>query len=237
MAKIYGINGVITGKLGAAVYAVRNGEQISRQYQPIVANPQTAGQIAARAKLKMLSQLSAVMADVLGFKKNGSVSARNMFVKKNYQKATYSTSDTKATLDMLTLDLTGSSIGIPNLEISRLQNTISMNLASSDQNIDKVVYVFLFVEDGVSYTTASSIVVDDPSANYTFPTGEVNLPARFNGYAYAYGVKFVNEAARVRYENLIAETGASALSVILQMSNNEVVLTKTQAGVINEGQA
>lgn len=235
MAKIYGLFGSMKGKVADVVMAVRSGEQIVRKYQPIVFNPNTNAQLATRAKLKLMSQLSAIVAPVLGFKKSGSVSARNMFVKRNISKATYSSANEKASVDMLSLDLTGSSIGMPGIEVIRTQNTISLNLASSDSDIDKVVYVFIFVEDGVSFTPAKSLVVEEPSSNNTFPTGETDLPARFNGYAYAYGIKFVDQAARVRYENLIAETGVSALEVIKQMSNSEVTFTKTQSAVIAPG--
>ena len=53
MAKMYGFSGKVTGKKGDAVFAVRNGEQIIRQYNPIVANPSTQKQVDARAALKL----------------------------------------------------------------------------------------------------------------------------------------------------------------------------------------
>ena len=47
------------GKLGGVVYQQYEGMQISREYQPVVKNPQTSKQTANRAKFKLASQLVA----------------------------------------------------------------------------------------------------------------------------------------------------------------------------------
>lgn len=62
MAKIFGINGKIVGKQGAAVYAVKNGIQIMRQYNPIVFNPNTKRQALARARFKLASRIAVALA-------------------------------------------------------------------------------------------------------------------------------------------------------------------------------
>lgn len=53
MAKNVGLIGGLTGKLGNTVNSVRRGVQISRVYQPIVANPKTKRQEMSRAKLAL----------------------------------------------------------------------------------------------------------------------------------------------------------------------------------------
>ena len=53
--KLNGIVGKGTGKLGASVFAISGGEQIVRQYNPVVSNPNTDAQVAQRAKLKLMS--------------------------------------------------------------------------------------------------------------------------------------------------------------------------------------
>lgn len=58
MAKIYGINGKITGKVGNTVFAVDGGIQVARQYNPIVANPRTEGQQTQRLKVDFAGQMS-----------------------------------------------------------------------------------------------------------------------------------------------------------------------------------
>lgn len=58
MAKIYGINGKLTGKVGNTVFAVDGGIQVARQYNPIVANPRTPAQQDQRLKVNFAGQLS-----------------------------------------------------------------------------------------------------------------------------------------------------------------------------------
>ncbi len=58
MAKIYGINGKITGKIGNTVFAIDGGIQVARQYNPIVANPRTEGQQNQRLKVNLAGQMS-----------------------------------------------------------------------------------------------------------------------------------------------------------------------------------
>lgn len=53
------------GKLGGVVYQQYEGMQISREYQPVVKNPQTEKQTTNRAKFKMSSQIVAQFKDVL----------------------------------------------------------------------------------------------------------------------------------------------------------------------------
>lgn len=58
MAKIYGINGKLTGKVGNTVFAIDGGLQVARQYNPIVANPRTEAQQSQRLKVNLAGQLS-----------------------------------------------------------------------------------------------------------------------------------------------------------------------------------
>ena len=76
--------------MGSAVFRVRNGAQVVTQYNPIVKNPDTAGQQEARAKFKLLSQLGAIMESGFGtmaVTKRAGKSAptqRNAFMQLNY---------------------------------------------------------------------------------------------------------------------------------------------------------
>lgn len=85
-----GITGKVSGKMGSAVFRVRNGAQVVTQYNPIVKNPDTAGQQEARAKFKLLSQLGAIMESGFGTmtvtKKAGksAPTQRNAFMQLNY---------------------------------------------------------------------------------------------------------------------------------------------------------
>lgn len=52
------------GKLGGVVYQQYEGMQISREYQPVVKNPQTTKQVENRAKFKTASQIVAQFSEV-----------------------------------------------------------------------------------------------------------------------------------------------------------------------------
>ena len=56
------------GKLGGVVYQQYEGMQISREYQPVVKNPQTTKQVENRAKFKLSSQITAQFFDVLNIR-------------------------------------------------------------------------------------------------------------------------------------------------------------------------
>ena len=58
MAKVVGIIGSASGKVGNVVYAVTNGMQTARVYQPVVSNPKTAGQSSQRAKANLAGRVS-----------------------------------------------------------------------------------------------------------------------------------------------------------------------------------
>lgn len=53
------------GKLGGVVYQQYEGMQISREYQPVVKNPQTTKQTENRAKFKLSSQITAEFSKVI----------------------------------------------------------------------------------------------------------------------------------------------------------------------------
>lgn len=81
--KLTSLVGTGSGRLGGSVWAVRNGQQIVRAFQPKVLNPKSIGQRMQRAKWKAVVQLSSVLGDVVyPFKETAGpgVSARNAFV-------------------------------------------------------------------------------------------------------------------------------------------------------------
>lgn len=53
------------GKLGGVVYQQYEGMQISREYQPVVKNPQTTSQVNNRAKFKLASQTVAQLKEII----------------------------------------------------------------------------------------------------------------------------------------------------------------------------
>jgi hypothetical protein len=53
--------GQFSGKVGGVIFAVYNGEQIVRQYQPKVSNPKSSGQQLQRAKGNLVGRISQIV--------------------------------------------------------------------------------------------------------------------------------------------------------------------------------
>lgn len=207
------------------MYAVRSGEQISRQYQPIVGNPQTPGQIAARAKLKLLSQLSAAYAPIIAIKRRGSVTARNMFIKRNYELAGYA--DQQADITLADVQLTNSAVPLAGFTVDR--SGANMALALSDDmgnTLDRVVYVVVKKTDGQELLIANSKVVDFDEVGGTFATTMPKVTGAI--VVMAYGIRLNSEAARVAFGNLTAPTAQDIARLLVTMSNADVALTLTE---------
>ena len=109
--KLTGLTGTGSGKLGSSVFSVHAGEQVVRQYQPVVTNPSTQVQVNNRARLKLISQLSAVMGDVIAIPRKGNVTSRNLFVSDNYHVT--EALNGVATVDLSAISLTRGGINIP----------------------------------------------------------------------------------------------------------------------------
>lgn len=58
MAKVVGLVGSASGKIGNIVYAVTNGIQVARVYQPVVSNPKSALQNIQRSKGNLAGRIS-----------------------------------------------------------------------------------------------------------------------------------------------------------------------------------
>lgn len=58
MGKVVGLVGAASGKIGNLVYAVTNGIQTARVYQPVVSNPKSTGQSLQRAKGNLAGRMS-----------------------------------------------------------------------------------------------------------------------------------------------------------------------------------
>lgn len=206
--KLNGIIGKGTGKLGSSVFAISGGEQVVREYNPVVSNPNTEAQIAQRAKLKLMSQLAAAMAPGIMFVKMGLVSARNQFVSKNIGLATYGVSEPEqASIDLTKIQLTPSNIGMrPFGQVSLGEGTLHLALADDGgKDFSRVVYVVYgkTAEGELVYVASKSVA--EPGVNHTYPTF---LSCSWgNVVVYAFGVNDKNSNATIRYENYVAEQG------------------------------
>ena len=209
--KLYGITGFGTGKLGNSVYSVRNGEQIVRQYNPVVANPQTDAQVQSRTILKLMSQLAAILAPVIAIPAEGLKSKRNLFISQNYNLAYYSNNEAQIALD--SVQLTKSSIAFPSVDVERAQATgIKCELASdSHLSFDRVVYVCIVKQTDGSMSLFDTKVISEAGQNGTFPGVLAYTPNAI--CIYAYGIRANDEATLTRFDNILADSGMNIAAV------------------------
>lgn len=237
MAKLYGLSGKATGKKGDTVFAVRNGEQIIRQYNPIVSNPKTVAQTDNRAKLKLLSQLAAVVSPVIAISRRGAVSPRNRFTSVNYPSV--SAAQGVADIKLENLQITDSHVGMADFHVAReaghpLAVALDSNAAAS---FSRVVYVLVEVNEKKEIRVADSQVVSVAGSAGTFPT---TLTDNGNDCVIlAYGMSDVNGRAKAVLGNIEGD-GANMVAQLVAnrtVSMSDTTLTETLGLALAAGAA
>lgn len=233
--KLTGITGTGSGKLGSSVFSVTAGEQVVRQYQPVVTNPSTENQVNNRARLKLLSQLSAVMADVIAIPRAGALSPRNIFVSDNYPIT--SAENGAATIDLAKIALTKGGMQIPAVVAERDGDTaINVALAAkADQLVARVIYIAFYRNNVGELQLLDSAVVETAGAEGTFPYVFPYMAQ--DVIVYAYGIFDKNSKATAKFGNYGVETGTQVASLIAdrKVSDSDYLITKTQ-GVVLAGE-
>lgn len=233
--KLHGIGGVGTGKLGSMVYSVRNGQQIVRQYNPIVANPSTAAQVEVRSKMKLMSQLAAIVAPVIAISADGLKTKRNLFISRNYNLSSYE--EETAQIDMAGIQLTKSNTAFPDFEVDRSSgNSIAVHLSEDATNLfDRVIYCAVISQADGSLRLWDDILVTEAGAGGLFPAV---LPYTPNAIAvYGYGIRANNDDAKAAYADL-KSGDAGKLAQILTSRNatlEAVTISETKGCVLEVG--
>lgn len=221
MAKQTSLFGKISGKLGAVVFSTSGGETISREYNPNVANPSTDAQINQRARMKLMSQLSASLAPCIAMTKDGLTSKRNKFVSKNFENS-YALNGT-AQVTYENLQLTEGNLGLPTIAAQAQSSGGSRSLIVSftqapSANIKRVVWcVFSKSTEGRLSFVESAI-----QSTREYNTGEVtvyfmqlfeNMPSG-DLVIYAYGMVDTSERASANYGNLNVVDGSDIARLV-----------------------
>lgn len=169
MARIQGLTGGLSGKMGNAVFRQSRGQTIVSQYQPHVTNPKSEAQSTARAKFKLMSQLAAIMQPAIGTLSvnerpaRGRETPRNRFVQLNYPLTTTSTDsmgNIVANIDMASLQLTSSFRPI-NASLDRLtlsEGVITGDIAVSNSAITMLRVVIVGYTDPTEDVPAQAFV-------------------------------------------------------------------------------
>lgn len=225
--KIQGILGKGTGKLGSSVFAVSGGEQIVREYNPNVSNPNTEAQVAQRAKLKLMSQLAAALAPAIAFKKKGLVSARNQFVQANIGLCTFENNEAK--VEMEKLDLTGGKSLLPGPDCGEIAGgKVPVNLEGpASAEVEAVVYVMASHDDNEPINLVDVVIVTEAGVNRTFPA-QLTSPSD-TGIVYAYGIKGSANGANITFGDyaVLAQGQEGFLSVMKSLITSASAFTAT----------
>lgn len=231
--KLHGIGGVGTGKLGSMVYSVRAGQQIVRQYNPIVANPSTAAQVEARSKMKLMSQLAAIVAPVIAISADGLKTKRNLFISRNYPLAGYS--EQAAQIDMAGVQLTKSNTAFPDFEVDRSNGqSIAVHLSENASNLfDRVIYCAVISQSDGSMRLWDDVLVTEAGAGGLFPA---TLPYTPNAIAvYGYGIRANNDDAKAAYANLKSgDAGKMAEILTSRLATLEAITISETKGCVLE---
>ena len=240
MAKLQGIVGGLSGKLGNAVFRQRYGQTVASQYQPIVANPNTKAQSDNRTAFKLISQLAAVLAPAIAIARTGAVSSRNGFTSVNYPLLETATVDgvDVAMIDIKSLQLTKSAREIrtplTNVSYDPADRSVTAQIAANQNNPhDRLVVVIvsgygsLSVNDRPARLRGQG-VINKGSASANIQVGPVNSQAEEKLYALVYGVDESAAAGKQKYNNMGTADDAAVLASQLRAGTATAVETMTE---------
>lgn len=228
MGKASSMWGKTTGKVGGLVYATSGGETIVREYNPNVSNPSTDAQVNQRARMKLMSQLSACLSQVIAMTKDGLVSKRNKFVKANFENS-YASQGT-AQISYENVQLTEGSLGIPQVAASissDYENTVIIGLANNPSpNVSRVVYCIFEKTQESRLSLLATYIVNKgvvPEDSKYFPVESTDFALRTEGgtetfakeyVIYAYGMIDTTERATARYGNLQVQSASDIATLV-----------------------
>lgn len=232
MAK-YINNKVKSGRVAGSVFAVHNGVTIERAYQPFVSNPKSMAQAEVRAKFKLIQQLATVLGPYIALRREGLVSPRNQFVSVNFTKATFA--DHEANVNMVSLDLTNSTVALPAISAIRNDGVVNVALLAADSQLDRVVYVAVVRQTvdnkvRVAGTAVATVAGVDQTFAAAVQTGNIGPTSSI--YVYAYGMRDNNRATSEIFSNMEVTAENIAKVVVTRNSTDfDLTITETQAAI------
>lgn len=255
MARLAGIAGGLSGKVGSMVFRQRQGETIATQYQPVVTNPNTNAQQDSRVAFKLMSQLAAIMAPALGAlavlsrpARKGRPSQRNAFFQQNYGLVT--TEDTesgkRASIPMEQLQLTSSFISAGTMTITQEGDTININGTASPGKKQKIALVGFGSLAGADRPAKVIEIVEaevknDGSWNHNITLDNVRAKGVTDKITVlSYGLIPLSQRMKTKMENINTpydEPFTSAVELQKAVEDGEMSVTETIGANFTAGQA
>lgn len=235
MAKIQGITGGLSGKMGSAVFRQSGGQTVVTQYQPIVKNPNSNGQKSQRAKFKLMSQLSAIMSSGFGSfiiktrPEKGKGTQRNAFVQTNFPlvTTTETTEGVRAEIPMEQLKLTTSFRPLPTPVLTAAQEGIEVSIPKIATEVKSV----RFITVGYTGNVAGIVDIRDIPVQNGRAAGIIDVTTRGDFTVLAYGlIPSESTAVRASLDNIHTpsdEDFISAIQLDAMVANGEMAETMT----------
>lgn len=250
MGQVTSLYGKTMGKIGSIVFSTSGGKTIAREYNPHVANPNTMAQVNQRARMKLMSQLSASLAPVIAIRKEGLTSARNKFVQKNFG-ASYA-SEGVAQISYENVQITSGNAGLPQAKWHAYDDTEvpTLHVFFTDEpstNIARVVWCLFRKTDEGKLEYVSSIIssarnsaidgryFESVFSNVIWNSSSSALGANY--VIYAYGMSDTSERATAQYGNLNVQnaTDIARLVATRTISFSDYQFTQTRGTSANSG--
>lgn len=208
-----GLIGLGSGRLGTTISSVRGGVQIQRERRTSIANPNTPGQVAQRARIKLMSQLGAALNSIIAIPAFKTHTSRNLFSKANIDNVVVQ--DDVASIDFRKIQLTSSSFGCPAVVIERTQMSgLQVYLASDGRACcNRVVYCLVKVTDSGALSVVDTRVANAAGPDGLFPESFEYVSGQI--IVYAYGIRFNTAKAAARYGGYNISTGQGVASLII----------------------
>lgn len=223
------------GKKGDSVFVINHGVQIEREYNSKVSNPNTPAQVGQRARFKLASQVSAALENVIAIPRQGILSPRNRFVKRNMPFFYGGVDGAQVTYENLQLTL--GSNGIPGIHVERItRDQLELHLMEAvNLSVSHVAYCIFRKTDEELLQLAASTVVPVEGANVdatitiSDPGGDLVI--------YAYGYRLKNTRAKAKYDNYRVSNAADMATLIAnrRLELSDVVFSSTRGTSIKAG--
>jgi hypothetical protein len=223
-----------SGKLGNMVVAKVAGETIARDYNPNVANPNTNLQVGQRSRFKLASQVSAALAPIIAIPRQGLKSARNLFVKKNFEN--FVKAGDNSAVNLPALQITAGSIAVPVIFVSRDSSGISAALSEDiPEGLSRMVYCLFKVDANQQLNFVQSAIIDEPGDNDNFEVKFPNITGQI--LLLAYGIYDANASASAKYADYAVASAQDIAQLVATraISTSDFRFTKTAGVMLQSG--
>lgn len=216
---------VVTGSLG--------GNTIIREVVT-PKNPQTQKQVDQRASFKLMTQLAAVMSQVIAIPSEGNKTGRNRFIAANFPLVTSNSGVAMATLE--NVQLTSSQVGLPQIVASRSNGVLKIELAKAAYGVGRIVYAIFSKTDEHRLQLVDAPICSVAGSNSTFPYQTVDIEG--NILILAYGILDKTSAASASFGNMMAYSGQDVAQLVYkrQFSQSDYGFTVTRGTSLLAGQ-